>query len=640
MNNNNDSFEVINFDPYTNTRDSVISLDYSNAISNGFIIPSVKQISGGEFAFEFGITNDEKPQSFYYKIFYQNESYKFEDDSILSNENFYGSWEDTGIQFKSTGEIADDGKIHIIKDKIRIVGNPLNDSTFFGDPVQIIDSAKLAEVMKGIEKSPDWFKSIKEKAKQNNITVQKQLFLDALFVVKEQNPPQKVNHRWKRNPRVGKYSFMVVVCTEEAHHKIPDYIKDISLRRNGQYVNPYYYFLHGKGSIHKDIVSIVSTKTLHVKANVDLLKGIFVNADRYNNKEFKTTYFNEHCNYSSKLNETAQIEQFIHNIDETNGFKNIPVSADITGDNYTVSDYIKNNNYSKTINVPIAITPCPCKTVGIDSVKKSIYMINPGNKPGEFRKENVGIITRHGFTYGKFRIKVKLTELLNKYNLWNGLTNAIWLYRQSGEWNQRRICFEKGGYIPKDQNGENANRTPRNQYSEIDIEIVKGPRNWPKTSYNDRARPEVPITDSNKIAVTYTNWDLACKDAKKFNIGVHDVFYENKKYEIHRWDHWYQAVTGKHMELDDELFKRDYYWFEIEWKPSEIIWRMGPEKNKLKTFGYVNSDVSSIPNNQMLLAITQEWHLSNWWPEAPFDQNRIPFPSKDIKGEVLEIEIE
>ncbi|PIZ05946.1 MAG: hypothetical protein COY57_04585, partial [Flavobacteriales bacterium CG_4_10_14_0_8_um_filter_32_5] len=76
------------------------------------------------------------------------------------------------------------------------------------------------------------------------------------------------------------------------------------------------------------------------------------------------------------------------------------------------------------------------------------------------------------------------------------------------------------------------------------------------------------------------------------------------------------------------------------WKPEEIIWRIGPEKDQLKTIGYVNSTYSSIPNNQMLLVITQEWHLENWWPEATFNQNYIPFPADDIKGEIIKIEIE
>jgi hypothetical protein len=42
----------------------------------------------------------------------------------------------------------------------------------------------------------------------------------------------------------------------------------------------------------------------------------------------------------------------------------------------------------------------------------------------------------------------------------------------------------------------------------------------------------------------------------------------------------------------------------------------------------------------MVLAITQEFHLADWWPEAPFSQDDVPFPSKDLTGRIFSIEIE
>ena len=140
--------------------------------------------------------------------------------------------------------------------------------------------------------------------------------------------------------------------------------------------------------------------------------------------------------------------------------------------------------------------------------------------------------------------------------------------------------------------------------------------------------------------VTTTNWDLACRDADDFEIGAFPVEHNENEYVMHRWDDWHQAITSKYPASDDELFGRDYYWFEIEWTPKEIIWRMGPEKDKLKEFSWMGEEITKIPDNQMILIITQEYHLSNWWPEAPFDQNKIPFPSKNIYGEILAIEIE
>ena len=122
-----DQFIIRDFDPVANwhidtagnKNNSVncnksILLDYTNAIDEGFIIPTLNQVKEGQFEFSFSLKNiSKKPQKFYYKIFYQDESYKFpetdEIDSTKQNinawENFYGSWEDVSQTFKETSEI-------------------------------------------------------------------------------------------------------------------------------------------------------------------------------------------------------------------------------------------------------------------------------------------------------------------------------------------------------------------------------------------------------------------------------------------------------------------------------------------------------------------------------------------------------
>ena len=50
----------------------------------------------------------------------------------------------------------------------------------------------------------------------------------------------------------------------------------------------------------------------------------------------------------------------------------------------------------------------------------------------------------------------------------------------------------------------------------------------------------------------------------------------------HSHDHSIQSnITEKKEESDDELFGSDYYYFEIDWRPTEIIWRIGAEPNKM-----------------------------------------------------------
>jgi hypothetical protein len=56
--------------------------------------------------------------------------------------------------------------------------------------------------------------------------------------------------------------------------------------------------------------------------------------------------------------------------------------------------------------------------------------------------------------------------------------------------------------------------------------------------------------------------------------------------------------------------------------------------------GYEDFTITSIPNNQMLLIVTQEFHNTKWWIGSPFSQDNIPFPKNDIVGEIFEVTIE
>ncbi|MEI7898409.1 MAG: hypothetical protein WCJ26_15330, partial [bacterium] len=101
-----------------------------------------------------------------------------------------------------------------------------------------------------------------------------------------------------------------------------------------------------------------------------------------------------------------------------------------------------------------------------------------------------------------------------------------------------------------------------------------------------------------------------------------------------------RALTEKSPERDDELFGSPYYYFQIDWQPDKIIWRIGPSKDKLRVVGYMDDKVTSIPNNQMLLIVTQEFHNTKWWVGSAYSQDNIPFPKVDYVGEIYELTIE
>ena len=60
----------------------------------------------------------------------------------------------------------------------------------------------------------------------------------------------------------------------------------------------------------------------------------------------------------------------------------------------------------------------------------------------------------------------------------------------------------------------------------------------------------------------------------------------------------------------------------------------------MRIVGYMNDKVTSIPNNQMVSVITQEYHYTEYWPPIIYDQNLIPFPKNDIEGRIFDIVIE
>jgi hypothetical protein len=213
------------------------------------------------------------------------------------------------------------------------------------------------------------------------------------------------------------------------------------------------------------------------------------------------------------------------------------------------------------------------------------------------------------------------------------------LFQDEQAWNQRRPC--KTGYTAKGDGRNDAPRSPQTHYSEIDFELVKASRYWPDAYY--RTNPNVHTEDAQKtddIVVGCTNWDLTCKDCRWYIVGLDTIRYEKNKFEMLRWDNSYQALTTRTAAKDDELFKSPYYYYQFEWTPEYIIWRIGPEKDKLRMVGYMHADITSIPNNQMIAVITQEYHLSEWWPPIPFKQEYVPFPKNDIVGTLYSIEIE
>lgn len=634
----------IKFEPFINFSDKqdtlFLNADLTGAITNGIIFPTKSQVKEDGFICKIELKKHTNKKLFY-KIYYQNESYKF-DDSLYSQENFYGSWEDTDIGFKEIKNNSDNVQI---MDTIRIVGNPRNEKKYYGMNLDSVDFSKekIKEIEKCIKNTPEWLKNVKEKSVNNKTTLEDQLYADAIWTLGYQMEQGQFNQRFKRNPRMGTYKFYIVIATEDALKNIPQAVQYIDKTdSNKNFINPIYYFKKGKGKLLKNVFVVESKKILNVKSVFSFEKGIYINPLSTKNMNLDLHYFNDLCNSSTNTFKNALFEQFFSYIPVNYFLNNIPIIADVIKENITkeqYNEYVKLYSDSKNlIKKHASVSNCPCKDINIDTLKKSILIKNPGNKNNEFEKQIIGIKSRIGFVYGKFYAKIKFPELLNQNNVWNGVTNAYWLiYQSEYEWNRRRKSTTEGGYIPKGYQGEEGlkHKTPDINYSEIDFEIVKESKYWPiNQPTNDNPNLE------NDVMVTCTNWDMATKEPRNFINQLTYFKHRNDSFAIHRWGDWYQALTHKHPEKDDELFKKDYYWYEIEWTPTKIEWKIGPEKNKMRTVCVMDTSITVIPNNQMLMIMSQEFHYQEWWPLSPFKQNFIPFPKNDIIGKLLEFEVE
>lgn len=652
------SFSIVSFNAITNkdllAKDSIVNIDcdLSDAALFGIRIPSAKQCQGNKLTFDFKIKKiGSSKEKLFYRLYYQNETYKFNESHEYSGENFYGSWEDVNISFK---EIPTFDNEITIQDSLVIVGNPRNEQLYFGpNPANsIVDEKLLANTIAYIKNDPIWFEQIKKKVITEKRTLDEQLKLDALWSIGEMHKNEgNINNRMWRNPRMGKYEFMLVVLTENEFKNLPYHQKHIHLPNiNAAYINPFSYFKTGKGCELENVAYAMGNKKLKTKARFNLGSGLYVDNKQVGKENFSKENYKKSCGDSYELYRTAHFQQYFHWINKDFPLKNIPEIIDVMDPAFTRKEYAKFEKLyttsKKFIDTYVNSSDCPCKTVSSDSATNVITLINPGNKEGEYKKEHVGVVGRIGFTYGKWRAKIKFPELINKDNVWNGLTNAFWLLAQEtgAQWNQRRECRHPIAYIPKPSPDEEASlwkTHKRNGYSEIDFEILKESQYWPATSYPGKKNgPTEDAAALDDITVTCTNWDLACHEPKKFDIGAHTNTIDEMEFVHHRWNPWYKALTTKVAAKNKEVFGGEYYYFEIDWQPTKIIWRIGPSKENMRIVCIMDETVSAIPNNQMVALVTQEWHSQEWWPMAPFKQNFVPFPKKDIIGKILEIEVE
>ena len=644
------SFETDGFDLFNNFEflsDTLeLKMDLSGSIFDAIHIPSNTGADQDSiFKFTFRARNlQNSPTKIGYKIYYQNISYAhpvaMENGSYNpeSSENFYGSWiSDSLISFKPIELLPGESKN--VSDRFFISGNPLNDPRYFNpDPAETyINKADVEAQMTVIQNDENWMKAIAKKAEENNNSLQDQLRADALWTVQNNASGITKNRRWQRNPRVGLYEFILVVGNWENIQKLPASILD-PLKVDEDYdvpLNPFFYFNHLPKRDMNQIQVIHGNRYFRTYAVLTPEHGLFYDPGNF---KAELNADSSNCSKSEHAHKMAHFQQYVNTEVKDSSLYNINLTANVVESNMSNETFEELRTNTERIPGSYVESPLsPCINARYDAECNCIVVTNPGNEDPPYRKENAGVEGRIGFTYGKFTGKLKFPEVMSANNVWNGITCAYWLKFQSlKEWNMRNTCLD-GGYLQSGYDSHDAVYTPANAYSEIDIEIVKTSKYWPATSEINRdPDPNYNPADDNNLIVSCTNWDLACQEPSDFGKGAYP--FQDGKYYLHRWSDWYKALTLKTENPHNETVGSEMY-YQIDWRPDEIIWRIGPDSAHLKEVGYMNSTVTKVPNNQMVPVMSQEFHYGHWWPTTPYPQGDIPYPKDPIKGYLYEVEV-
>ncbi len=205
----------------------------------------------------------------------------------------------------------------------------------------------------------------------------------------------------------------------------------------------------------------------------------------------------------------------------------------------------------------------------------------------------------------------------------------------------RNAC-ENSGYVVSGEDESTAIYNKYDAYSEIDIEIVKESGRWAKHPYGsvENAVLTHEASENRNLVVACTNWDRACADPPYFLDKCSGEFeYEGEKFQTNRWYRWYKAISIK-TERDHDITVGLPIWYEIDWRPDTIIWRIGQSLSEMNVVGYMDASGTKVPNNQMTAVVSQEWHYSHWWVTNPYPQGSLPYPKSPLKGMLYEIVIE
>ena len=156
---------------------------------------------------------------------------------------------------------------------------------------------------------------------------------------------------------------------------------------------------------------IISQKRLKTRAVITPEYGVFLDETLIKTDNYSIDNSNPKCSDSEEMYSNAMYKQFLSDVSKQYTLRNIPLIKDVVSDDdpYTMKEYeeakTKYDSSELQYDYPV-VTDSLGRTVRLNE-DNSISLINPGyDDMNNLHKESTGVMTRVGFTYGKYRGKI------------------------------------------------------------------------------------------------------------------------------------------------------------------------------------------------------------------------------------------
>ncbi len=577
------------------------------------------------FKFSFELTNNTSNSTLYYVIFYQNESYKYPElGSTLfhSGSNFYGSWgfdESFNPGLRPITHVAQ-GNTEDVVGYFRIRGNPRNELKYQSQPLKWTDDPN-------------------------------------------ENNDSGIMGRWRKVPRVGEYKFLIVVTADPdyfSNNHRPYLVNSSDQYRNSHYVSPFQW---------RNLTNSAWTANTAVAESNDVLK-IKVHQDV--NDLGQNILSGEDINTHPRLAWEVSIDD--HQV--INDLKKIPLHRNV--DEYTQLDYNWAAHFFHQDELKDVILGTGANSG--DNVTNSVSeggLLMEVPAVDDCEKEPIELektaIKYRPLLYGKYTIKAQIPKLYNEHDIHRGLGYAFWIPPTNTSGYDQQYCQAVRSDFDFNLEVGVANEGDKH-YPNDDLFPDEG-----TSAYNEKRQnidawdthhyPGIMPYEADQLWFSFTmgGGKRECLNIVEQPIGFDQSLLLSYPYSegnkgpflIRRMEERPGPVRQApllintsivhdddiNIELDDDdgYFSDDpgyEYYYQIEWTPYEVIYRMGPSLTDLTVWAWYPCKHMAISNVYGSFSVDLKYFNSKAEAYYRHAAQFIPIPSNSIYARVKEVIIE